>query len=100
MALSIKKFLTSKNITVMKHFPYSPDLVPCDFFLFFLQLNLAEKELIFTLVEEVQAKTKNQRKDLLKPLSFQNHYQQWQHRIQKCVNVEGNYFEGDTVMEN
>ncbi|GFU59877.1 hypothetical protein TNCV_4726441 [Trichonephila clavipes] len=27
-------------------------------------------------------------------------YQQWQHRMQKCVNAEGNYSEVDIVTEN
>ncbi|GFU00872.1 hypothetical protein TNCV_4819991 [Trichonephila clavipes] len=26
--------------------------------------------------------------------------QQWQHRMKKCVNAEGNYFEGDNVTKN
>jgi len=33
-ALSIRKFLASKNIPVVTHPLYSPDLAPCDFFLF------------------------------------------------------------------
>ena len=33
-ALSVKQFLANKNITVLKHPPYSPDLTPCDFYLF------------------------------------------------------------------
>ena len=33
-ALSIRKFLVEKNITVLEQPPYSPDLAPCDFFLF------------------------------------------------------------------
>ncbi|GFX70955.1 hypothetical protein TNCV_1689381 [Trichonephila clavipes] len=53
----------------------------------------------FTSVEEVQAKTKNLLKGLPKT-SFQNCYQIWQHRIQKRVNTERNYFEGDDVTEN
>ena len=32
-ALSVK-FLTKHKITVLEHPPYSPDLAPCDFFLF------------------------------------------------------------------
>jgi transposase len=30
----VKQFLANKNITVMEHPPYSPDLAPCDFYLF------------------------------------------------------------------
>ncbi|GFX52485.1 hypothetical protein TNCV_4325011 [Trichonephila clavipes] len=53
----------------------------------------------FTSVEKVQAKTENLLTGFPKP-SFQNCYQQCQHRTQKCVNAEGNYFKGDTVTEN
>ena len=97
-ALSVKQFLTSKNIAVMGHPPYSPDLAPCDFFLF-LKVKSCLKGTHFTSVEEVQAKTENLLKDLPKT-SFHNCYQQWQHRMQKCVNAEGDYFEGDNVTEN
>ncbi|GFS96549.1 HTH_48 domain-containing protein [Trichonephila clavipes] len=34
-ALSIKQFLTNKNITVIRYFPYSPDLVPSDLFTYY-----------------------------------------------------------------
>jgi transposase len=33
-ALSIQEFLVEKKIPVVPHPPYSPDLAPCDFFLF------------------------------------------------------------------
>ena len=33
-ALSVKQFLAGKNVAVLDHTPYSPDLAPCDFFLF------------------------------------------------------------------
>ena len=33
-ALSFRQFLAEKNITVLEQPPYSPDLAPCDFFLF------------------------------------------------------------------
>jgi histone-lysine N-methyltransferase SETMAR len=33
-ALRIHEFLTKKSITTMDHPPYSPDLVPCDFWIF------------------------------------------------------------------
>ena len=32
--LSIREFLAKKNIPVLPHPPYSPDLSPCDFYLF------------------------------------------------------------------
>jgi len=33
-ALSVREFLTTKQITVLEHPAYSPDLAPSDFFLF------------------------------------------------------------------
>jgi hypothetical protein len=33
-ALIVREFLVHNSITVMDHPPYSPDLAPCDFFLF------------------------------------------------------------------
>jgi len=32
--LCVKQFLANKNITAIEHPPYSPDLSPCDFYLF------------------------------------------------------------------
>jgi histone-lysine N-methyltransferase SETMAR len=34
VALSIREFLAKHSIPVVPHPPYSPDLAPCDFFLF------------------------------------------------------------------
>ena len=34
MALSVREFLATKQITVLEHPAYSPDLAPSDFFLF------------------------------------------------------------------
>ena len=33
-ALSIREFMANKNIPVLPHPSYSPDLAPCDFYLF------------------------------------------------------------------
>ena len=33
-ALSIREFLAKKNIRILPYPPYSPDLAPCDFYLF------------------------------------------------------------------
>ncbi|PNF22071.1 hypothetical protein B7P43_G09295 [Cryptotermes secundus] len=33
-ALSVRQFLTKNGMTPVSHPPYSPDLAPCDFFLF------------------------------------------------------------------
>jgi len=55
-APSVKQFLTNKNITVLEHPPYSPDLAPCDFCLF-PKINSVLKETHSASVENVKAKT-------------------------------------------
>jgi hypothetical protein len=34
VALSVREFLAKHSIPVVPHPPYTPDLAPCDFFLF------------------------------------------------------------------
>ena len=47
----VKSFLTSEKVKVLNHPPYSPDLSPCDFFLFprlrkcFLEINMSRSSL-------------------------------------------------------
>ncbi|GFU53474.1 uncharacterized protein TNCV_1998421 [Trichonephila clavipes] len=99
-ALSMEQFLTSKNITVVEHPPYSHYLAPCDLFFFlFPTVKSCLMGTHFASVAEVQVKTKNFLKSLPKT-SFQNCYHQGQHRMQNSMNAEGDYFEGQNVTEN
>ncbi|GFV80311.1 hypothetical protein TNCV_4957141 [Trichonephila clavipes] len=68
-ALSVKQFLTSKNITEMVHPPYSPDLAPRDFSFCLLQLNLIEKQPILTELKRFKQKRKIFQRDFRKPRS-------------------------------
>ena len=77
----------------MEHPPYSPDLAPCDFYLF-PKIKSVLKGIHFLSVEDVKVKTT----EILNSLTendMQNCFECWQHRMQLCVNSEGNYFEGD-----
>jgi hypothetical protein len=72
----------------MRPTPHSPDLAPCDFYLF-----PKIKGTHFVSVENVKAKTV----EILNCLTehdLQNCYEHCWHRMQLCVNSEGNYFEG------
>lgn len=92
-ALSVKKFLADKRIPVLEHPPYSPDLAPCDFFLF-PKVKCALKGTHFRSVDEVKAETAQ----LLKGLGvdeLQHCYEQWKKRMQRCIDREGEYIEGD-----
>jgi len=78
---------------VLEHPTYSPELPPCDFFLF-PKIKSVHKGTHFVSVEHVKAKTA----EILNSLTehdLQNCFEHWQHRMQLCANSEGNYFEGD-----
>ena len=94
-ALSVKQFLANKNITVLEHPPYSPDLAPCNFYLF-LQIKSVLKGTHFLSVENVKAKTAEILNNLTEH-DLRNCFEHCQHRMQLCVNSEGNYFEGDCI---
>jgi len=53
--LSVKQFLANRNITLLEHPPYSPDLAPCDFCLF-PEIKSVLKGTNFMSVENVKAK--------------------------------------------
>lgn len=94
-AFSIAEFLTSKGIPVVPQPPYSPDLSPCDFFLFPTLKNVLKGRHFGTL-ENIQKSVT----DMLKTISvedFQRCYQQWEQRLHRCVAAQGNYFEGDNI---
>jgi len=55
-ALSVQQFLTKNSMTQLLHPPYSPDLTPCDFFLF-PQIKKVLRGKRFTDVEKVKKKT-------------------------------------------
>jgi hypothetical protein len=89
----VKQLLANKNITVLHHPPYSPDLAPCNFY-FFPKIKSVLKGTCFVLVENVKAKTTEILNSLIEH-DLQNCFEHWQHCMQLCVISEGNYFEGN-----
>ena len=72
--------------------PYSPDLAPCNFFLF-PRMKRDRKEKRFQNVE-VREKTT----EALKAITlqeFHNCFKHWKKRWDKCIDSQGEYFEGD-----
>ncbi|VVC28972.1 Hypothetical protein CINCED_3A006254 [Cinara cedri] len=55
-ALSVKRYLASKGTLVLEHVSYSPDLVPCDFYLF-PKIKSALKGTRFESLKEVKRKS-------------------------------------------
>ncbi|XP_018301780.1 histone-lysine N-methyltransferase SETMAR-like [Mycetomoellerius zeteki] len=62
-ALSVKRFLAKYSIPVLDHPPYSPDLAPCDFYLF-PKVKSALKGTRFESVEAVKEKAARVLKEL------------------------------------
>ncbi|XKL59606.1 hypothetical protein PGB90_000622 [Kerria lacca] len=92
-ALSVKWFLAKYNIPVLDHLPYSPDLAPCDFYLF----PKVKSTLKGTRLESVEAE-KEKTARVLKELTekdFQHCFEQWKIRMERCWDRGGVYIEGD-----
>jgi hypothetical protein len=92
-ALSVKEFLAKHSIPVVPHPPYSPNLTPCDFFLF-PRLKSTMKGKRFQDVAEIQLNTKRQLHAIPKQ-AYQTCIEKWKDRWNRCIQYGGSYFEGD-----
>jgi hypothetical protein len=75
------------------HAQYPPDLAPCDIFLF-PKIKLKLKGRRFDTIEEIQAESQRVLYALTEK-DFQEAFQKWMKRRDRCVHAGGNYFEGD-----
>lgn len=92
-ALSVKRYLAARGTPVLEHAPYSPDLAPCDFFLF-PKIKSALKGTRFESMEEVKRKSAELLNALTKE-DFQHCFDQWKKRMERCVARGGEYIEGE-----
>ena len=92
-ALLIREFLTKLETTVVPQPPYSPDLTPADFLLF-PKLKSPLKGRRFQTVEETE---ENSIRDLraIPQNTFQDAFQNWKKRCERCIKSGGEYFEGE-----
>jgi len=95
-ALSVKRYLAKNNIPVMEHPPYSPDLAPCDFFLF-PKIKSALKGTRFESVDAVKAKA-TQLLNSITQDDLQHCFQQWKICMERCRDRGGDYIEGDNIL--
>jgi transposase len=95
-AISIREYLTSKRITVVPQPPYSPDLSPCDFFLF-PTLKHVLKGRHFGTLENIQ-RTVTVGLNAITLADFQRCYREWERRLRRCIAAQGDYFEGDNIV--
>jgi hypothetical protein len=79
----------------MDHPPYSPDLAPCDFYLFPKVKNIMRGE-HFVDVDTIKRETMQVLKELTKE-DMQHCFQEWKQCWTKCILSGGEYFEGDYI---
>ena len=92
-SLVVRKILTQNNMTTVPHLAYSPDLASCDFSLF-PTMKVRLKRRRFVSLEEIQAEWQ-QALNTLTPADFNGCFQKWQNCWDRCIQAQGDYFEGD-----
>jgi len=85
-SLVVKEFLTKNNMTTVPHPAYSLNV--------FSEMKLQLKGLHFISIVEIQAKSQ-QELNMLMLADFNECYQKWQNRWDRCIQAQGDYFEGD-----
>jgi hypothetical protein len=78
----------------LDHPPYSPDLAPCDFWLF-PELKTALKGHRFSDTADIQEHVTTILQSIPEE-EFQKCFEQCKYRLTKCIGAQGNYFEGDS----
>ena len=94
-AISIRAFLAKKNIVNLDHPPYSPDLAPCDFFLF-PKLKGVIKGTRFDDLDAIKRTTTKELRSIPQ-VAFQGAIESWKKRMEKCARLQGDYFEGENL---
>ena len=90
-ALSIGQFF-ERNSAILEYPPYSPDLAPCDFFLF-PKIKSVLKRTHFSDINSIKMAATTELKKIPEN-AFQRGIESWKRQMHKCFKVEGNYFEG------
>ena len=88
----VNEFLAKKSIVTLPHPPYSPDIAPCDFFLF-PKMKTHLKGTHYGSVENVQ-KAVTEVLNGLTLEDYQECFKSWERRWTRCIELEGDYCEG------
>ena len=83
----MREFLTKNNTLVMPQPPYSPDLAPCDFFLF-SKLKRAHGRTRYATIDEIKTASKEALNKITKN-DFVKCYEDWKKTLAKVYNILG-----------
>jgi len=90
-AVAVQEFLAQKQVCVLHHSPYSPDLSPCDYFLF-PKLKLPLKGCLFEDVQDIQAAVTSSLRAIPQE-DVQRSFQSLLDCANRCIDAQGIYFE-------
>jgi len=90
-AAIVKKFLVNRNVAVLHHPPYTPDLAPADYFLF-PKLKFSLKGQRFQTVEEIQSAVTRELNNISKT-AFLEGTKNLKECTNKYIDQGGMYFE-------
>jgi transposase len=92
----VSRYLAKYQTSLVPRPSYSPDLAPADFFLFH-KLKTTLKGGRFQTIQEIQ---ENAIRELhaITESAFQEAFQQWKKRWERCIASRGGYFKGDSTL--
>ena len=94
-ALVLRDHFAKSSTHIVPQPPYSPDLAPCDFWLF-PKLKRPLQGHRFDTIKEIQAESKKALK-AVPEIEFNKCFDDWKKRWHKCIISGGVYFEGDEI---
>ncbi|CAH2096444.1 unnamed protein product [Euphydryas editha] len=93
--LILREFFTKNSTNILPQPPYSPDAAPCDFWLF-SKLKRPLRGNRFDSIEDIKRESLRSFK-AIPEIDFNNCFEEWKKRWQKCIAAGGDYFEGDEI---
>ena len=84
-----KSQLEEVGFKIIRHLPYSPDLSPCDFWLF----DLIKRQLVDATDEEDLNRQITKVLGKIPQEEFLKTFEKWLERMQMCITNKGDYFE-------
>ena len=93
-SLLIRSYLAKHQTSVVPHSSYSPDLAPADFSCFPNLTTLKGRR--FQTTEEIQENAIRELR-VITESAFQEPFQQWKKRWERCIASSEDYFEGKSA---
>ena len=90
-ALSIRQFLTERNTATLEHLPYSPNVAPCDFFLF-PKIKSVLKETHFSDIDSIKIAATTEFKKIPEN-AFQECFESWKRQMHKWKGITWKEFD-------